>query len=189
MNAAIILSRTDSTRLPGKALLKIKNKTLLEWCIESLKGESNYKIIVATTKRKIDNTIVEIAQKNNVNFFRGDKNNVAKRVLDCANSYNLSAFARVNGDSPFIRKKLIIKAFNKIQESNFDFVTNLVPRHFPYGISVEVFKTKTYEDAYKSLETDEQKEHVTTYFYENMSKYKPYFLTYMDGHENDHNIR
>ena len=189
MNGAIILARTDSTRLPGKALLKIKNRTLLEWCIESLKGDSNYKIIIATTNRKIDNTIIEIAKRNNVNFFRGDINNVAKRVLDCAKYFELSAFARVNGDSPFIRKNLIIKAFNIIEESNFDFVTNLVPRHFPYGIAVEVFKTKTFEETYKSLETEQHKEHVTTYFYENISKYNSFCLTYMDGIKNDHNIR
>lgn len=189
MNGAIILARTDSSRLPGKALLKITDKTLLEWCIESLKGDSNYKIIIATTCRKVDDPIIEIAKKNNISVFRGDKNNVAKRILDCAKSFKLSAFARVNGDSPFIRKNLIIKAFDEIEKSNVDFVTNLVPRHFPYGISVEVFKTKTFLESYYKFTTKQQKEHVTTYFYENISKYNTLLLTYMDGSKNDHNIR
>lgn len=189
MNGVIILARTDSTRLPRKALLEIDNKTLLEWCIESLKGDSNYKIIIATTERIIDEPIIEIAKRNNVSFFRGDKDNVAKRVLNCAKEFKLSAFARVNGDSPFIRKKIVIEAFDKLEEFNFDFATNLVPRHFPYGVSVEVFKTKIFEETFRRLETEQHKEHVTSYFYENISRYNPLFIHYMDGEKNDHDIR
>lgn len=189
MNGVIVLSRLDSSRLPGKALIKIHGKTLIEWCLESLKNESSYKIIIATTDREIDDPIVRIAQSNNVEYFRGDKDNVAKRVLDCARHYKLSAFARINGDSPFIRKDLILEAFNMIENSNYDFVTNLVPRHFPYGLSVEVFKTDVFEETLLKIDDDQHKEHVTTYFYQNIERFKPYLITYADGKTNDQHIR
>jgi spore coat polysaccharide biosynthesis protein SpsF (cytidylyltransferase family) len=49
--------------------------------------------------------------------------------------------------------------------NNFDFVTNLYPRTFPYGISVEAFRAKTFSDNYPMLETIEQHEHITSFFY------------------------
>lgn len=189
MNGVIILSRLDSRRLPGKALINIQGKTLLEWCIESLSGDKDYKIIIATTKRKVDDPIIEIAKKRNIDFFRGEKDNVAKRVLDCAKSYNLKAFARINGDSPFVRKSLIKFGFEKINTTNCDFVTNLVPRMFPYGIAVEVFDTKIYEKTFREIVTENHKEHVTTYFYENLEKFNACFIKYRDGKTNDHHIR
>lgn len=189
MKGAIILSRLDSSRLPGKALVEICGRCLLEWCIESLKYDEFYKVIIATTTRKIDDPIVEVAIKNNLPYFRGETNNVAQRILDTAKFFNLKYFARINGDSPFIRRKLIKLGFEKIEEPNYDFVTNLVPRRFPYGISVEVFNTDIFEKTILKLESPEQKEHVTSYFYENITQFNPYCIKYDKNDSNDHFVR
>ena len=186
-NGAIVLARMDSSRLPGKANIMIHGKTLLEWCIESLKGKSSYEIIIATTTREIDIPIVEIAKRNNIAYFQGSITDVAKRTLDCAKKFRLDNFARVNGDSPFIRRQLLNIGFDKITNPKYDFVTNLIPRHFPYGISVEIFKTKIFEQVYTRIKDPSHKEHVTSYFYEHLSNFHAHFLKYPYG--NDHNIR
>ncbi len=184
--AAIILARTDSERFPEKALHLINGKTLLEWCISSVYPNNYFAVILATTKREIDNPLVELAKKNNIKYYRGDTDNVAKRILDCADYYNIDIFARVNGDSPFIIKELLIEGMKKV-ESGYDFATNLVPRRFPYGISVEVFNTNIFRQTLYLLKTKDYQEHVTKYFYENINNFKPYFIKYNYG--NDHDIR
>ena len=72
----IIQARSDSKRLPGKVLYKIKNTTILEILINRLKKLGVKKLIVATTKKKSDNEIVKIAEKNKIFVFRGDELNV-----------------------------------------------------------------------------------------------------------------
>jgi len=77
---AIILSRYDSTRLPGKALCKVKNKALIEYVLERalrIKGISG--VCVATSARKIDEPIAKFCLKNDVNVHRGPATDVAKR--------------------------------------------------------------------------------------------------------------
>ncbi|MCK4662949.1 MAG: hypothetical protein KAT68_08795 [Bacteroidales bacterium] len=184
--AAIILVRLDSERFPNKALHNIKNKPLIEWCIDGLYPNNDFDIILATTDRVVDNPIEEFAKKKNIKCFRGDFNDTAKRIIDAATFYEINVFARVNGDSPFTNRDLLEKGFEAINNEGVDFVTNLIPRNFPYGISVEVFKTNVFKESYKFF-TDFEKEHATTYFYRNISKFNPYLIKYSKG--NDHNIR
>ena len=69
MIAAIIQARTGSTRLPKKVLAKIEGKPMLWHIIERVKKAKNIsEIIVATTDRKEDKKIIEIAKKSGVNI-------------------------------------------------------------------------------------------------------------------------
>ena len=77
---AIVLSRFDSTRLPGKALRKVKNKPLIEYVIEKahkVKGVNG--VCVATSNRNVDDPIVDFCKQNQVSVFRGSGEDVAER--------------------------------------------------------------------------------------------------------------
>ena len=69
----IIQARTDGKRLPGKILYKINNVTILEILITRLKKLGIKKLIVATTKKKNDDSI-EKFQKKKILIFRDEKN-------------------------------------------------------------------------------------------------------------------
>lgn len=187
MNGAIILARTDSSRFPNKILKEIRGYTILEWCVKSLVEQKDFEVFIATTDRRIDDPIIDIATKLQIRYYRGETNNVAKRILSCAEAFNLKQFARVNGDSPFIRKEMLIEGFEKLHNSKFDFYTNLVPRRFPYGISVEIFKTSFYSQVYNYIKEINHQEHVTTYIYENIDRFNPILKSYQYG--NDHDLR
>jgi len=63
----IIQARTSSKRLPGKVLMKINNKTILERVINLIKKiKVKKKIYIVTSKLKNDNKIVEIAKKSKI---------------------------------------------------------------------------------------------------------------------------
>ena len=100
---AIVESRMSSTRLFGKILLKVKNKTMLEYLIERLKKVKKIDdIVIATTTNKLDNQIVSIAKKNNVKFYRGSNSNVLERVICAAEKYKADTIVRVTSDCPII---------------------------------------------------------------------------------------
>ncbi|MEY7998803.1 hypothetical protein AB8U03_01100 [Clostridium sp. Mt-5] len=76
----IMQARTGSTRLPGKVLKNICGKTVLENVIDRLKRVKNIdKIVIATTTKKQDDIIAEIAKKSLVGYFRGSEEHVLSR--------------------------------------------------------------------------------------------------------------
>jgi len=131
-------------------------------------------IIVATSDRPLDDPIAEWADKEGLGVFRGSANDVSLRVLNCIQANNLDYFFRVNADSPFLEPLLLLKAHSLITESKYDFVTNLMPRSFPYGVSVECFDANIYRCGYKSMYSSRHFEHPTSYFYEHISSYSYY---------------
>ena len=74
----------SSTRLPGKVLLKVKNKTILDHLVKRIKLVNKInKIIIATTTNKNDQKIVNWCKKKKINYFRGSEKNVLERVFNC----------------------------------------------------------------------------------------------------------
>jgi len=183
----IILVRMDSKRYPNKALTKIGDKTLIEWCIDGVVDNEKYITILATSDRDIDKPLISVAKNRGIFYFQGELDNVSCRVLECIDKFKLDYFARINGDSPFVRKDLLNEGFKIISERELDFVTNLMPRAFPYGISVEILRSSTFRSHYKRLTTSYYREHITSYFYNNLSKFKTYSMQYQCG--NDHDVR
>lgn len=166
----IIFARYDSSRLPGKALIEVNKKALLGYVIDRAKKINCVsEIVLATTTREVDDVLVDFARNNGVKIFRGDLENVAKRALDCAIEFEADYFIRLNGDSPFLDFELINNSL--VDFFQFDFITNLIPRSFPYGIAIEAIKTDFFKKVY-SYFNENQKEHIFSYIYENMDEVK-----------------
>ncbi|MBX2969580.1 MAG: hypothetical protein KF803_09415 [Cyclobacteriaceae bacterium] len=168
---AIVLARYSSSRFPGKALYPISGKGLLEWCLHFLKKSEGFETILATSTHPTDDPLQQLAENMGIRCFRGDLDDVYKRVVDCIEFYKIDTFARINGDSPFPQTSLIESAFRQLEMSDLDFVTNLHPRTYPYGISVEVFRATTFSAHYRRLETPDQHEHITSYFYTHSNQF------------------
>ena len=170
----IIQARMSSKRLPGKTLKKINNYPILKILLNNLKKSNKIKkIIVATSKNQKDKKIIKYCKINKIDYYEGTLHNVFKRLLNCAKYYKFEHFIRINGDSPFIDAKLINKIINKSKKKNYDIYTNVFPRSFPKGQSIEIIKTSIMEGLNFKLNKS-QREHVTKYFYENSKKYKIY---------------
>jgi spore coat polysaccharide biosynthesis protein SpsF len=168
-NIALLLARMDSKRLPGKHFEKIGDESLIMHCFNRLKQGKNYEIVLATSNRKVDDPLADWAKEQGVKVFRGDAADIKKRIKDCVISFNAQRFARVNADSPFVDAALLDKGFRILEESSCDLVTNLLPRSFPYGYSVEVFNAVSFIAA---IADNKEMENVSTFFYENAAKFK-----------------
>ena len=164
--ACIIQARSNSKRLPNKILKKISGKTVLEILISRLKKSKKIdKIIIATTNKKNDDIIIKIAQKNQVDYYRGNESNVLKRYYDCANKFNLDNILRITSDCPLSDKKLIDKMIGIYLTSKVDYISNTIKRTFPDGLDVEIFNFRALHQAFKYAKSKFEKEHVTQYFF------------------------
>ena len=169
----IIQARSNSKRFKNKVLHLIHGVPLIQHVINRVKRSKKIKkIIVASSLKKNDDNLISYLKKNKINFFRGDLENVAMRLYKTAKKNKAKFFVRISGDSPLIDPKLIDKAIKMSKGvKKYDIITNVFPRTFPKGQSVEVIKTsilKKYSKSFSKLD----KEHVTKYFYNNSNYFR-----------------
>ena len=169
---AIIQARVNSKRLPGKVLKKINKFTVLEQVINQVNEVFEKKnIIVATSKNKKDLAICNICKQIGVKYFRGDLQNVSKRYYNLLNVEKSVSFLRVCADSPFLDPILIKRCISVFKKKKPSFLTNVLPRSFPKGQSIEIFNSNFFKKEFKNIKKRYDLEHVTTYFYSNKKKY------------------
>jgi len=170
---AIIQARMSSQRCPGKVLHVVSGKPLLMYIIEKLQRISNLKqIVVSTSEDGQDDLIENFCREHQIECYRGSLNNVVERFCGALNQYPMDAFVRVNGDSPLIDGKLIEEGIEIFKKGDYDLVTNVFPRSYPKGQSVEVINSRSLKDAVKRIVTKDDREHVTRFFYHNADEFK-----------------
>jgi spore coat polysaccharide biosynthesis protein SpsF (cytidylyltransferase family) len=78
----------------------------------------------------------------------------------------MDAFVRLSGDSPLLDQRLVERATAIFADSEADLVTNVFPRTFPRGQSVEVVRTTSFLRACELMRDPDDYEHVTRVFYQ-----------------------
>ena len=126
---AVIQARSSSKRFKNKINYEIFEKRLIWYVVESVK-KSKYisKIVVSTSVKRSDDDLVKYLKKNNINYFRGNLENVADRLLNTSKKFKKKNFVRICGDSPLLDNKVIDKAIKIFQSKKYDLVTNTFPR-------------------------------------------------------------
>ncbi len=171
----LIQSRLTSKRLPNKSLIKINKKEILLRVIDQIKKCKKVKKIYVLIPDTISNKKIEIfLKKKKINFFKGSENNVFDRFYYfLSNKKKFKSFIRISADSPLIDPNIISKSISLYNKNkNYDLITNVFPRTFPKGQSVEIVNSNSFLNLkYKKL-TKYHKEHVTSYFYDYHKKFK-----------------
>jgi spore coat polysaccharide biosynthesis protein SpsF len=177
----IILCRHDSSRLPGKILREIRGKPILQYIYERVqKSTLPESIVVATSIEASDDPIDKYCQEHNIQVFRGSKNNVAQRFLDCAAKYDFGYCVRINGDNLFVDPDLLSKMIAMTETSRYDFISNVKGRTFPRGMSIEIVRRAFFELAVRDFDKLEYFEHVTLFFYEHEQYGRQLHITNQD---------
>ena len=171
MNVILITqARVGSTRLPNKVLKKINGKTLLEIHIERIKKSKLIdKIIIATTTKKNDNIICDIAIKSGVFYFKGSENDVLDRFYQAVKNYKPNFIVRLTSDCPLIDPVLIDNVVQNAINLNLDYYSNTLLECFPDGQDIEVIKFNSLKTAWQNAKLKSEREHVTPYIRKNSS--------------------
>ena len=166
MKVAIFLqARIASTRYPGKLLLELKGKTILEHIIERFISIKNYidEIDVLVPYNEVDNIFLYL-KKYDVNIFGGDPENVLKRFYDANKLFKPDIIVRATADNPLVDTYHLLKSVENHIKRKSDYTIYL---NLPLGAGVEVINPKAIEMAYNNAKYKYQFEHVTPYIREN----------------------
>ena len=105
---AIIQARTGSSRLPGKVLLDIEGRPMLDWVVRRLaRARTLDHIVVATTVEPTDEAIVTACDALEgielpVTTFRGSEDDVLDRYHGAARTVGAQRVVRITSDCPLI---------------------------------------------------------------------------------------
>ncbi len=156
----------SSTRLPGKVLTPVSGRPLIGMLIDRLtRCRAIDAIIVATSDRPDDDAIAQFCIDESTDVFRGPLEDVAARFAGAARSHGLDAFVRVCADSPLLDPALVDAAAARIKKGDCDMVTNVEPRTYPPGQSVEAVTTIAFARARAFMTDCADREHVTRALY------------------------
>lgn len=137
--AIFITVRTESTRLPQKALLTINGKATIELVIErAMRSREADTVILCTTESEKDDVLCEIAKRKGIFFYRGSTEDKLMRWKGAAEQYKVDFFITADGDDLLCDPELIDLAFRQYEKSGADFIeSKVVPcGAFTYGIKV-----------------------------------------------------
>jgi spore coat polysaccharide biosynthesis protein SpsF len=164
---AIVQARMGSTRLPGKVMINLCGRTVLQRVTERLRRATLLdEILVATTTEAADDAIVRECRRLGIASFRGSERDVLDRYYRAALEYEATLIIRVTADCPLIDPALVDRAIQVFHEANADYLNNTSPRTYPRGLDVEVIKMSALEQAWKDAESPHEREHVSPYLYE-----------------------
>ena len=140
----ILLARMGSTRLPGKVMLDLCGKPVLEHIIKRLRKVNQAEsLIVATTVNDKDNIIAEFCERMNTVVFRGSEENVLDRCIHASEAFNLDVIVRVGADAPFIDWEIIDRMLELFftehnKGINLEYLSNCMRRCFPLGLDADI---------------------------------------------------
>jgi spore coat polysaccharide biosynthesis protein SpsF len=173
--AAIIQARMGSTRLPGKILKKVLDKTLLEYQIERVKRAKTIdEIIIATTTKESDDQIVQLCQQLSIPYYRGSEEDVLSRYYEAATEFNVDVIVRLTSDCPIIDPNVIDKVVIHYLENKdqYDYVSNILTRTYPRGLDTEVMSYEVLKRVHEEAKELTYREHVTAYIYHHPHQFR-----------------
>ena len=168
---AIIQARMGSTRLPGKVLLPLAGKPVLDHVVTRIKHCSTVnKIVVATSLDSSDDIIDRWCRDNAVNCYRGSLHDVLDRYYHAAVLNGANIIVRITADCPAIDPTIVDKVVQGFIDGGYEFFG--LSGEFPDGLDCTVFSFEAIEQAYKNASLLSEREHVGPFIEKNPQLFK-----------------
>lgn len=161
----LIQARTESKRLPGKALLKLGDHPILEWVIRRVQSSKKLsQVVLATTTRPADDALYELATSLGIEVFRGDENDVLARFTGATELFPADVVVRVCADNPFVSGHEIDVLISDFEANPVDYHFNHRPDgrcNYPDGAGAELFTVEVLRKLNLSVTDNSMREHLT----------------------------
>ena len=166
----VIQARMNSTRFPNKVMSDLSGAPLIERILQRVKRVKKIgKIIIATTKGKEDNILVEIAKSNKVEIFRGSENDLVDRYYQAVKGKSVGHILRLPADNPIPDPLEYDRLINYHLKTNNDFssnICNFMSNGYPDGFGVEIFTVNSLKKIWKNEKRKKFREHIALNFYD-----------------------
>ena len=166
----VIQARMHSTRFPNKVMSDLSGAPLIERILQRVKKVKKIgKIIIATTKRKEDNILVEIAKSNRVEIFRGSENDLVDRYYQAVKGKSVGHILRLPADNPIPDPSEYNRLISYHLKTNNDFssnICNFMSNGYPDGFGVEIFTVNSLKKIWRNEKRKKFREHIALNFYD-----------------------
>ena len=170
----VVQARMGSSRLPGKVLMDLHGRPLLERQIERLRRSLTADaIVIATTARVHDDVIADLATTLGIGVFRGDEEDVLARYVGAAAAFNADVVVRITADCPLVDPEILDSCVTRLlEDDDLDYVSNTLQRTYPRGLDVEVFTRAVLERAHGEATDQADREHVTRFVWRQPERFR-----------------
>jgi spore coat polysaccharide biosynthesis protein SpsF len=168
MTAVFLQVRLSSTRLPGKALLELAGRTVIEHAMEALRPVPTDHHVLLTDAESAD-TLARYAVAHGFSLFVGDPDDVLSRYAEACRWFDVHTVVRATGDNPLVSSEVAKDALRAHEEAKADY-TALTEG--PLGTGVEVIDGQVLLEAAREARTRYEREHVTPFVYHRPERYR-----------------
>ncbi|WP_409523822.1 cytidylyltransferase domain-containing protein [Nitrincola sp. MINF-07-Sa-05] len=159
----IIQARMTSSRLPGKVMLPLCSRPVLQVMIERLFSWRD-EIIVATTNDGTEQPITELCERLGVRYFRGETLDVLGRYYHAASEFGAddsTTVVRLTSDCPLIDDDLTSRVIAEFSQGQFDMVSLGPHSGYPRGLDCCAFSYTLLKKTHHQAFYPADREHVT----------------------------
>ena len=166
---AIVQARMTSVRLPGKVLMDIEGRPMLDRVVDRVRRcEELDEIVVATTINQEDDPIVERCKGLDVRWHRGSELDVLGRYVEAAEITKADLVVRFTADCPLIDPGVADSVMRAASASASlcDYASNTVERTFPRGLDTEALFADVLMRTARLASSVPAREHVTWFIHQ-----------------------
>lgn len=167
----IIQARMGSSRLPGKVLMPIAGKPLLDHVLGRL-SQLVYPavVVLATTDGKKDDVVAEHCRSLGIPIFRGSEEDVLDRYWRCAQTHRFDHVVRLTADNPFTDIEELDRLIGEHLEHGNDYTHSF--GIMPLGVGAEIFTFEALDRSFRDGLAPNHREHVNEYIQENPTLFR-----------------
>jgi spore coat polysaccharide biosynthesis protein SpsF len=170
---AFLQARMGSSRLPGKVLMPIQGRSILERAIRRLRAAPIIDAVaVLTTRLGEDDGIVEESRRLGARVYRGPEVDVLARFHEASQELHPDIIIRATADNPLIEIGSIERIVNVLSFENLDLC---MERDLPYGAATEALTVEALGKAHRLAQEASHREHVTLYIKEHPETFRTSF--------------
>ena len=163
-----------STRLPGKTMFDLAGQPLIGRMLERVKRVRGLDgIVVATTERREDDVLVQVADAYGVESFRGSEDDLVDRYYQAAKACAARTVLRLPADNPCPEPEAFERLIEAHGRSGVCFSSNIMQvdgNQWPDGIGVEAFQFDVLHDIWRTETAPQRREHLASNFYDYLNQ-------------------
>lgn len=170
---AFLQARMGSTRLPGKVLMSIHGKSILERSIRRLQAAPDIdEVAVLTTVLPEDLCIAEEACRLGTRVYRGPELDVLRRFQEASEKFRPEIVVRATADNPLIDIGSVGRIIRELRSGHLDLC---METRLPHGAATEACTAAALAKAHALARDFRDREHVTLYIKEHPDEFNVAF--------------
>ena len=163
----ILQARMGSSRLPGKVLAPLGDRSILAHCIERLQAARVGEVLVATTTRPEDEAVVAEAHAAGAAVVRGPVEDVLARFVGALDGWTGPYVIRATADNPFVDIDGAARLL-RVLDGGADYA---IEEGLPVGAAVEAMRVEVLREAGALATLDSEREHVTPFIRQSVDRF------------------